>query len=191
LPALRSCFGLGFLLLALVACPATDPTIGLSTGTSQSLLDYNAFVCDAMPTLIRRCSYLACHGNVDHGFRVYAPGKLRVGDPTTREGRDAPLTADEIDSKFQSAVGMTRAANATERDQANAGKIPLLEKPLAARFGGAEHHGVAVFPVYPKVAPEDDPEWLLLVNWVGGSKEASPPPKACADFFAALGAPPR
>jgi len=179
------------LALSSAGCPSLDQSKGLQKVPAAQSYDYNAFVCDAMPTLIRRCSYLACHGNVDHGFRVYAPGKLRVGDPTTREGRDAPLTADEIDRNFQSAVGMTRAANATERDQANAGKIPLLEKPLAARFGGAEHHGVAVFPVYPKVAPEDDPEWLLLVNWVGGSKEASPPPKACADFFAALGAPPR
>ncbi len=175
-----------------VGCPATDPAQGLQPGTSDTVLDYNTFVCDVMPTLVRRCSYVACHGNAKHALRVYSPGKLRIGDPLARDARDSQLTADEIQANFESAVGMTRAATVDDRASGKLQKIPLLQKPLAARFGGDEHQRVGIFPVYPHATPDDDPEWLLLNNWVGGAKTATNPLRPdCAAFFQALGIQPR
>jgi hypothetical protein len=158
------------LTVALVAgCPAPST---VATGP----LDYNQFVCAAQPVLIRRCSYLGCHGNANHALRLYSLGKLRIGDPTTRDARsNTLLSADEVRLNFQSAVGLQSL---------------LLSKPLAARFGGAEHHGVAVFPVYPAAAPENDPEWNALSDWVAGKKQPSPVDSACADLFTAMNLPP-
>jgi hypothetical protein len=183
-----------FVLLSLLligGCPANDPTTGLQTTPVAQSADYNEFVCDVMPVLVRRCSYLGCHGNRDHAFRVYSVGKLRIDDPTTRDQRDAPLTANEIDLNFESATGLLAAATPQDRQLPDIQKIPLLLKPLAARFGGSEHHGVAVFPVFPAHTPAEDPEWNLLVNWVGGAKQPSPPTQSCQDFFTSLGVSPR
>jgi hypothetical protein len=178
--------------LLVTGCPATDPTQGLQTGAAGTVLDYNTFVCDVMPTLVRRCSYMACHGNADHALRIYSPGKLRIGDPLARDSRDAPLTADEIDRNFASAEGMARAASPTDRMSGRRQKIPILQKALSARFGGDEHQRVGIFPVFPHATPDDDPEWLLLVNWVGGAKIATNPLRAdCAAFFQSLGVSPR
>jgi hypothetical protein len=179
------------LVFLFAACPATDPTAGLDTTPTAALLDYNTFVCDAMPTLIRRCSYMACHGNEDHAFRVYSPGKLRIGDPATRAARDAALTADEIDKNYQSAVGLTRGTTMSQRGNVDLQNMPLLRKPLASRFGGDEHRGVAVFPVYPAVVPDADPEWQKLVNWTTGGKQTNPPTADCQAFFTSLGVSPK
>ncbi len=176
---------------ALSACGAHDPASGLATGTSDALLDYDAFVCDVMPTLVRRCSFPACHGSAEHALRVYSPGKLRLGDPTSRDARDAPLTAEELARNFDSAVGVTRGASAVQRAALDRQAIPLLQKPLAARFGGDEHQGTGIFPTPPHATPEDDPEWLLLENWVAGAAQPRPVRPDCAAFFAALGVAPR
>lgn len=171
--------------LCLAACHGADPAQGgLATGPNAAFVDYNAFVCDVMPILVRRCSYLACHGDAAHALRVYSPGKLRAGDPTTRDARDAKLTQAEIDANFESAAAFARAA-------ANPDESLLLRKPLSARFGGAEHHGIGVFPTHPHAEPADDPEWLLLANWVNGGRQPTPPEARCRDFFQALEATPR
>ncbi len=185
---------LSLVLLALlsVGCPAPDPSSGLQVHTSpDQLLDYNQFTCVVQPTLIRHCSYSACHGNVNHALRIYSAGKLRLGVSNTTATRDGTLTAAEVEGNFESASGLLFAATAAQRTSGDVASIPLLGKPLAARFGGAEHHGVAVFPVYPAVAPEQDPEWRSLLAWVAGAKQPNPVDSDCAELFSELNLAPR
>jgi hypothetical protein len=183
-------FNIAFILF-LAGCPATDPTTGLTPAVPDQTLDYNSFVCDAQPVLIKRCSYLGCHGNADHALRLFSVGKLRQGDIATREQRDSQLTASEVELNFESAVGLTLGASQVQRNQLDIPAILLLQKPLASRFGGAEHHGVAVFPTWPHTTLTDDPEWTALSNWVSGAKQPNPPVQSCQDLFTAMGLMPR
>ena len=181
-----------FLFLFLFGCHSYDDKKGLPTQVPpDQFLDYNEFVCGVQPVLIRRCSYQACHGNADHALRIYSAGKLRATPPTTRNQRDSSLTSDEVAGNFDSASGMVYAATAEERAKGIIVNIPLLQKPLAARFGGAEHHGVAIFPQYPAAAPEVDDDWNRMVRWVAGTKQPSPPTAACSQLFATMGLSPR
>jgi hypothetical protein len=86
---------------------------------------------------------------------------------------------------------MTRTANDSQRASVDLQAIPLLRKPLAARLGGDEHQGVAIFPVFPSADLASDQEFQKLVNWVGGAKETNPPSADCASFFTALGVSPQ
>jgi hypothetical protein len=181
-----------FALLLLAGCPAKDTSQGLQLPPNNDvdqLLDYNKFVCDVMPVLVRRCSYLGCHGNIDHAFRVFSVGKLRATDPMNRNDRDAPLTALEINLNFEAAVGVLLASTADDRASLNLPKLPLLQKPLAARYNGAEHHGVAIFPTFGHT-PDNDPEWQQLIAWVTGATQ-KPPVQSCIDFMTNLGVTPR
>ncbi len=180
-------------LLGLVAgCPSLNSSSGLQVHTNpDDFLDYNQFACVVQPTLIRHCSYLACHGNANHALRIYSSGKLRLGEFDTTDTRDAPLTAAEVEGNFASASGLLYAATAEQRSAGDLSAIPLLGKPLAARFGGAEHHGVAVFPFAPAATPEQDPEWKSLVAWVAGAKQPNPVDADCAQLFSSLNLTPR
>src|SRR5581483_4696434 len=184
----------GALALALAGCPSPDPATGL--GTTQppdQFLDYNQFVCAVEPVLIKRCSFLACHGNATHAFRVYSLGKLRIGDPTTRKARSFDLlSADEVERNFESASGMvygTAAGDRTPTPVVN--KVTLLLKPLKAAFGGSEHHGVGVFPAFPATTLDDDGEWQSLVAWVGGAAQPKPVDAKCQALFDAMSLAPR
>ena len=174
--------------VALVGCPAPDNSHGLvTTAPPAQLLDYNEFVCEVQPVLIRRCSFIGCHGNADHGLRVYSPGKLRLIDSTmaTREARDAKLTGDEVMRNFESATGTVYAAQPSDRQNPD-DRVPLLLKPTRAAFGGSEHHGVGIFPVFPLADLSKDTEYQALAAWVGG-KKATGKEQACADMFMKLG----
>ena len=180
------------LALLLSACPAPDPKKGIDPANApEALLDYNQFVCFVQPVLIRRCSFLACHGNPQHAFRVYSPGKLRLNDDGTRNGRDSTLTNDESDRNFQSASGLVLTATPEERAMPNVQKILLLGKPLARRAGGAEHHGIGVFPVFPARSTAEDFEFGALVDWVRGAAQPKPLDPSCQDLFDSLGLTPK
>jgi hypothetical protein len=178
--------------LLLAGCPAPDNAHGLvTTAAPTELLDYNEFVCEVQPVLVRRCSFLACHGNAQHALRVYSPGKLRLVDSaqTTRTARDAMLSADEVLRNFESATGTVYTAQPADR-QSPDDRVPILVKPTRASFGGAEHHGVGIFPVYPAQDLSHDAEYGALAAWVGG-KKATGSEMACADMFTKLGLKPR
>ncbi|HZS40550.1 MAG TPA: hypothetical protein VFF06_27145 [Polyangia bacterium] len=191
-PVRAAALAAGLACLTLAGCPTPDPNGGLTT-TQQpdQFLDYNQFVCTVEPVLIRRCSYLACHGNPDHALRVYSAGKLRLGDISTRAARDAALTADEVERNFQSASGVIYASSAQARQTPIPTQVPLLAKPLAARAGGSEHHGIGVFPVFPATSLDQDAEWQALVNWVGGAKQPTPVDADCMTVFTTMGLTPR
>lgn len=164
-------------------CPSPDPAKGLvTTAPPAQVLDYDEFVCNVEPVLIRRCSYLACHGNVDHALRLYSPGKLRLGGDGSRRQRDALLSADEVERNFDSAVGTVYAASAADR-QSPDDHVPLLVKPARAAVGGAEHHGVGIFPIAPATDLAHDPEWTAMASWVAGKKQPTPVDADCAALF--------
>jgi hypothetical protein len=173
-------------LLILTGCPALKPSEGLQTTPVTQLFDHDAFVCADMPVLIRHCSYSGCHGSENHAFRVYSPGKLRLGDVATRDDRDAMLTNDEIEANYASATGVLLQDHPAPGASVNVKTAPLLLKPLKARFGGSEHHGVGVFPFSPAQTLETDPEWQALVSWVAGEKEPTPPTADCQALMTAL-----
>jgi hypothetical protein len=189
--ALRSFFVV-LVVVAAAGCPGLDPSHGLNATPPDQFLDYNTYVCTVMPVLIRRCSYTACHGNELHALRVYSPGKLRLGNPTTRMARDALLTGDEVELNFESASGIVLSATAAERNPPDVQKVLLLGKPLKAGAGGAEHHGVGIFPAYPNTDPNKDPEFQALLAWVAGAKmPAGQLTSDCMGLFTKLKLPPR
>jgi hypothetical protein len=184
--------GLLFAFVGAIGCPALDPSHGLVTTPPDQLLDYNDFVCSVMPVLIKRCSYLACHGNEIHALRIYSPGKLRLGDPTTRLARDALLTADEVERNFESAAGFVLSATPAQRNPPDVQQVLLLGKPLKASAGGAEHHGVGIFPTYPNTDANADPEFQALLAWVAGAKlDANKLTDDCTRVLATLKLKPR
>jgi hypothetical protein len=172
-------------------CPTPDPTQGLTVTQPDQFLDYNDFVCEVMPVLVKRCSYLACHGQADHALRIYSPGKLRLVASPDRQDRDAPLTPDEVELNFESATGVTLQATAAQRNPPDWQYVLIMGKPLKAAFGGAEHHGVGIFPVYPYVDPAHDPDFVALANWVEGGKEPTPLGDTCSTIFSELKLTPR
>jgi hypothetical protein len=178
------------LAVALAGCPAPDNAHGLvTTAAPAALLDYNEFVCEVQPVLIRHCSFLACHGQANHALRVYSPGKLRLdASAVTRSTRDAKLSADEVMRNFESATGTVYAASPADR-QALDDRVPLLVKPARASVGGAEHHGVGIFPTFGHTL-DDDPEWAALIAWVRGKKATGSEPP-CAAMFTNLGLQPQ
>lgn len=178
------------LAFASAGCAAPDNAHGLvTTAPPSSLLDYNEFVCEVQPVLVRRCSFLGCHGNADHGLRVYSPGKLRLVATNDRASRDDKLSPTEIMRNFESATGTVYAAQPSDRASPD-DHVPLLVKPTRASFGGAEHHGVGVFPVYPITDLTKDPEYTALAAWVAGKKATGAEP-ACATMFMQLGVSPQ
>lgn len=175
---------------ALAGCPAPDNSHGLvTTAPPAQVLDYNEFVCHAQPVLIRRCSFLACHGNPDHALRIYSSGKLRLITTNDRATRDAKLSADEVERNFESATGTVYDAQPSDRQNPD-DRVPILLKPTRASFGGSEHHGVGIFPAYPAQDLEHDAEYQALAAWVGG-KKATGKETDCAAMFMQLGLPPK
>jgi hypothetical protein len=179
------------LSVGLVGCPALDNSHGLvTTAPPAQLLDYNEFVCEVQPVLIRHCSFLGCHGQAAHALRIYSPGKLRLDDSAvTRAARDGALSADEVERNFESAVGTVYAAQPSDRQNPD-DHVPILVKPTRASFGGSEHHGVGIFPVYPAADLAHDAEYALLAAWVAGKKATGSEP-ACVDMFGKLGLMPK
>jgi len=179
------------LLATLVAGGCSDPG-GLGDATPWKALDYDQFVCTVQPTLIRRCSYLACHGNADHALRVFSIGKLRITEPLTRAERsETLLTADEVDANWRSASALAASGPADARAAGDPAGVVLLSKPLASDFGGSEHQGLAIFPAWPAGTLGDDAEWKALVAWVGGAKQPSPHTADCTTLFANMQLTPR
>ena len=117
---------LAILGIGVAGCPAPDPQGGLPQVPLQQALDYNEFVCGVQPVLVKRCSYLACHGNPDHAFRVYSPGKLRLLGAETRAKRSAPLSTDEVSRNFESASSVHRGLNAINLPAAAYSERPPL-----------------------------------------------------------------
>jgi hypothetical protein len=185
-----------FVVFALLTagCPHPDDATGLATTMPPNqLLNYNQFVCNVQPILIKRCSYLACHGQADHALRIYSIGKLRITNDGTRMTRSAPLTQQEVTLNFQSATGFIYPVQAPDRQGTNVdiSQVLLLEKPLRFAFGGGQHHGVGIFPAFPAETLEADPEWQALLTWVGQTPQPFVVNSDCQALFDSMGLTPQ
>lgn len=147
------------LLFAVAGC-AIDPNP--PNGPTVEKLDWSYFACNVQRPLIRRCSMLACHGQADHAFRVYSPGKLR--DPTlkvaTLNERNAPITLAEVQANKDSALGFTFNTDGTPES------TMLVNKIIAPSQGGGEHVGGVVF------RDLSDPDLKALYAWLGGATDS-------------------
>lgn len=115
---------------------------------------FQSFIVEALPTLLRDCGFHTCHGSSDRFFRVWGPGRVRL-DPNTRAFDR--LTADEWQASYQLALSMV--------DARNPGNSPLLRKPLAIAAGGSGHRGSDRFGrnIYRST---QDAGYQALVRWV-------------------------
>ena len=153
------------------------------------LLDYNEFVCEVQPVLVRRCSFLACHGNADHALRVYSPGKLRLVDSamTTRSARDAKLSRRR--GRAQLRVGhrhrLLRAAEPIARIRDDRVPHPASSR-RAPRSAAPSITASASSPSIPRRIWRTIPSTHALAAWVAGKKATGNEP-ACADMFMKLG----
>ena len=141
--------------LPLLATLAGGCTVDTNAPTTIQLrtLDFNYFACQVQPVTAARCSMVACHGQADHAFRIYMPGKLRIDTTPTLQARDVALTLDEATANFASMRGLAAAQDPTEDS-------PLLRKPLAHDQGGGEHVGGVLFHDPNDVGYQTIKAWL-------------------------------
>lgn len=150
---MRAVAGLAWLVAALTGCSAIEerPAPG-----AIARLDEATFASCVEPALVRDCSYTDCHGRERMPFRLYSPGKLRLGEHRSLDETLAPLSAEERHLNFLSALGFTFRA----RPEDNL----LLRKALPERDGGYEHVGGAIF------SGPDDPAAVALRTWLDGGR---------------------
>lgn len=106
------------------------------------------------PVLLRDCGFPACHGAPERFFRVWGPGRVRLGSESAAfDG----VTGAEASASFEIALSMIDAAR-PERSL-------LLRKPLAIAAGGTSHGGNDNYGrnVY---RTRNDAGYLALERWV-------------------------
>ncbi|MBV1860276.1 MAG: hypothetical protein KUG77_17815 [Nannocystaceae bacterium] len=117
--------------------------------------DYDAFVRDAYPILLRDCGMLTCHGVPERPFRIYGPGRLRATTDPPTDRFDA-VTDDELWFTYQRSRSML-THDGEIRDSL------LLTKPLpGAGHQGLDSYGGAVYK------DRDDPSYRVLLDWANG-----------------------
>ncbi|MEM6291910.1 MAG: hypothetical protein AAGA54_11615 [Myxococcota bacterium] len=131
-------------LAQIAACDAEDEA------TQTPAPDYDVFVRDVYPIVLRDCGMLTCHGVPERPFRVFGPGRLRADDDTPRFD---PVTEDELWFSYQ----RTRSMLTHDGDVRSS---LLLRKPLP----GGGHRGVDAYgaPVYES---RDDAAYRVLLDW--------------------------
>lgn len=115
-------------LCSLSACDSDDKAV-------LPQVDYDYFVKEAYPVLLRDCAFGACHGNSERLFQVYGPGRARLpGADGKYPGLSSPAegTAEEL------AVSYARSRSMLLHRGEDVEMAPLLRKPVQ---GGA-HFGV-------------------------------------------------
>jgi hypothetical protein len=117
------------------------------------MIDENMFENEVYPVLLRDCGFHACHGSEERFFRIWGPGRVRMGDHFAFDEADD----DEVAATYQRAVSFI--------DSIDAKRSLLLKKPLAVEAGGAGHLGVDKFGrnLYRTT---DSPGYLTLARWV-------------------------
>ena len=105
------------------------------------------------PLLLRDCGFNGCHGSSGRFFRIYGPGRARLGEATPTE----LATAEEIEASYRRASSMLGSAGRPE-------DTLLVRKPLEVDVGGAPHMGIDMHgrDVYASV---DDEGYAILLTW--------------------------
>lgn len=121
-------------------------------------LNRDHFRCDAEPVLVARCAFVACHGNDVRPFKLYAEQRLRLG--IEWDDYETPLTAEESEANFRSALGWV-ARNPGDADL-------LAEKPLDTIGGGLFHGAKDQFGNVDVFETRADPGYAILRAFVDG-----------------------
>lgn len=156
------CLALGSLIASLAGggCAAEQ-----GQGWRPADPDFQTFVDEALPVLLRDCGFHTCHGSTQRFFRVWGPGRTRL-DPSSREFEQ--LTPDEWEASYEAAKSMVDAHDPEQS--------LLLRKPLAIAAGGAAHRGADKFGrnIYRSTS---DSGYAALRRWAlahSGKKGATP-----------------
>jgi hypothetical protein len=152
-------------LAAALACVAALPAAcqkDLDAPLDPAELDRPFFDCRVQPVLTKYCAALACHGNADRFFRLFARNRLRIaGDES---GRNAFMSSQERQHNYNAARAFV--------DLAHPGRSLLLTKPLEEAAGGAFHVGATLYRAGNVFADPADPDYQVVVQWIGGATEA-------------------
>ena len=127
-------------------------------------LDWDYYRCRVQPVVEAQCSMLDCHGVEERAYRVYARNRLRletVGN--TNVQRNLPMTEEELQANFASAVGFF--------DAEHVANSWLLKKPLDERAGGYFHDGRELYDGGDVFLSLDDPGYVVLSAWLEGETE--------------------
>lgn len=144
------------LAAALGACAVDNPSV------EPAALDEAMFRCRVEPVLVERCAFPACHGAPGRPFRLYGPARTRL-DPAAQR-YDEPLSEAEHRANLASVRGF--ATPAPGYDEAL-----LVEKPLAARLGGAYHGANRMFGGQAPFQDDADPGLMTIRVWLDGARE--------------------
>lgn len=114
--------------------------------------DWDAFVREVYPILLRDCGFERCHGASARPFHVYGPGRHRWepdDDPFD------PVREQELWISYQRARSMLVDGP---------GGPLLLRKVLpGGGHAGLDRHGASVY------GDRDDPSYRVLASWADGS----------------------
>ncbi len=131
-------------LLVLGACAQQ----GIDEPADLPDLDPNYFRCLVQPVLAARCSFMACHGNQERPFQIYAEQRYRLGIDWI--DYETPLTEEELEANFQLARGFTQPINL------------MALKPLDTSAGGRFHRGKDLYGNDDVFLSRSDAGYLIL-----------------------------
>lgn len=142
------------LALGLVASLAGACAAEQSRGWQPAEPEFQSFIDEALPVLLRDCGFHTCHGSTERFFRIWGPGRTRL-DATSLEFER--LTPEEWEASYHMAASMVDARSPEQS--------LLLRKPLAIAAGGAAHGGADKFGrnVYRST---NDSGYAALRRWV-------------------------
>jgi YVTN family beta-propeller protein len=125
------------------------------SGPSSSALDFNFFTSKVEPIFLKeRPGHARCYGCHSEGSRLFHLEKLSAGA--------ANWTEEQSQRNFQTVARLVAPGNPYAS--------LLLMHPLAAEAGGdAFHSGGRQFET------QNDPDWLILAEWVRGAHVAANP----------------
>lgn len=141
----------GLLCTSAVGCQDDAGWSGTAGTADRAMFDSEVY-----PILMRDCAYNNCHGAPQRYFRVWGPGRTRLGDTSND---DVSLEDQEKTASYQRALSMLITDGSRPITES-----PLLLKPLEVSKGGAAHGGADVFGrnVYRSRV---HPAYLALSRW--------------------------
>lgn len=147
------------------SCSSANPEDGWQAPNAND----NLFRTEVYPVLLRDCAFHTCHGSEQRFFRVWGPGRVRLGGRSAfdclpgdekvmqPDGSSQCRSKDEVDASFDNAISFI--------DGKDPARSIILRKPLATEAGGMGHLGVDKFGrnLYRTT---DSPGYLTLSRWV-------------------------
>ena len=142
-------------LAALVGCVQDE----LDRSEPLPALDPHFFRCEVQPVLASSCAFMACHGNDERPFSVYAEQRYRLG--ISWRDYETPLTDEELAANLEVVSGFVARDGSDEH--------LLSEKPLDTRAGGWFHRGRDLFGDADVFLTRDDARYQVLRDFAAGA----------------------